>query len=71
MVKLKCWKRTLSKNAFVGSKDNRFINIYKFTKGQYRIEAYNDGKRVVEKRFKSKPQAFKFAKLYMKKHNSC
>ena len=80
--KLKCWKKTLNETNLVHfyNKKNRkrlrlesvFINNAP-NEWQIRSGGFSFGKtgKVIKHSIKTKSQALKFAKSYMKKHNKC
>jgi len=79
MVKLKCWRKTLDNNqkkVFINEGTKRVVSVedegIKHLKKRYVFLSGKENHFVDKvKYFNKKPQAFKFAKLYMKKHNSC
>lgn len=70
MAKLKCWKKTPGKRRWWKEKPKyREIEVLPTVKG-YGV-FLNHMCNMKKNNFKSKPQALKRAKEYMKKHDKC
>lgn len=72
MTKLKCWKK-IGKMKFKNSSMNKTLIIEKTDEPEYDYKylVYFTGWKWNGSPFKSKPQALKFAKNYMKEHDKC
>lgn len=70
MAKLKCWKK-IGKNKWNLRKSNEVVSIFKYGKRYSVEESIVGGSGKILSNKKSKPQAIKFAKSYMKKHDKC
>jgi len=67
---LKDWKKAKG-NVWINEKNNSIIDfgkgIFQY-KEKYILNIFKDNKRIVNKSFKTRLQALKYAKAYMKKH---
>jgi len=78
MVKeLKCWRKIRHKYSTEFEKGKAGIKITDFESGDFKSKGFVVYIRPEKSRFssrtefKTKPQAFTFAKVYMKKHDKC
>ena len=67
---LKDWEKAKG-NVWINEKNNSIIDfgkgIFQY-KEKYILNIFKDNKRIVNKSFKTRLQALKYAKAYMKKH---
>ena len=78
---LKCWRKVKGHNEWLNKLNNKRVSVSYVLNGQYKgkydftlggkLTERGTRKILLEKHLNNQPQAHKFAKSYMRKHDKC